>query len=182
MTTNGLAMTSQTQYERSLFTLEDESWSEEALESIDSASATALVCGRIQQALYVADTHLTVDEIITETGLTEHRVEDALEILTRERTVAVTEDNGELVFCVDAKERPDLGGERLVLGDYERIFEVDAVESRGEYCLKITEKCRWEEDYEHTVGGVVIPSAALDYLFSMMNTIDERFVYETTEN
>lgn len=163
----------------SLLGLDVESWSEDELNELDEEYIGAFVRERIQQCLLDENTALSVSEIVDKTGVTQRRVEDALEILTRERQVAVKEHASELVFAIEAKHRPELGGERLVVKNGTRVFEVDAVQTEaGINCIKLTEKSVWDGEYEHTVGAVVIPRSALDVVFSMLNVLDERFVYE----
>lgn len=163
----------------SLFALDTQSWDDAELDELDKQYADALVRGRIRRCLHEAQSELPVDEIVSETDVSKQRVEDGLEILTRERQVAVDQSEAELVFSIDAENRSELGGERLEMWDGERVFEVNAAESvSGKECVKLVEKRVWSNEYEHTVGAVIIPRSAFDQVFSMMNTIDERFVYE----
>lgn len=145
--------------------------------------ADALIYERVCKCLSEADDGRTVDDVVSETELSRHRVEDALEVLTRERYVAVDQHEDCLVFSIDVELTPGIGGERLEIGAGDRIFEVSAVQTpKGRDSVRVLEKRRWSPEYEHTVGGIVIPCSTLDMLFSMMNLVDERIVYESEES
>lgn len=163
----------------SLVAIDADSWDERELDELDADYVDTLVREYITTCLGEHPDGLTVAEIVDATDISQHRVEDALEILTRERQVVVDQNDTDLLFSLDAEQCRGFGGERLEMWDGNRIFEVTAARTEtGTECVKILEKRVLDDDYEHTVGGILVPRGVLDTLFSMMNVIDERFVYE----
>lgn len=148
--------------------------SEQSTETVSDGFSTEIIRTEIQRYLQETEKACTVTELAENLSVAERVIEDNLEVLTRERALAVDERNGELVFSVDAPNRDRVEYERGDFPSSKRVYEVVPAESPEEgSCLKLVEKRQWEDGYEHVVGAVVIPQPALDVVFSMLDGVDK---------